>query len=201
MARDAAQEVHGEVFDPGKVLFDSFKSIYSAVRLYHGTRVDDPGRFWSSGILLSDIHKLKQRTFELFGTNEIVSRAMRETDVEEYAEYNTGKIFVCLDPCQCLYGHYYRRGSEYVQAIARRINRLEVIEATGTSTLVSFDIAIGKLSENDLNSIARNAIGSIYRNWRRPGNIKRVLECSFSISEPVLPIQIREVIPAILPTH
>jgi hypothetical protein len=103
--------------------------------------------------------------------------------------------FVCLDPCACLTYGYCWRGSEYLRTIGNRVGKPEKIRATGTPTLLGFDVTIEELGEEQINSIAGQAIGLLYENWRRPDSIKRAVDFGFPLFKPVMPYQIREVLP------
>jgi hypothetical protein len=190
--QDAGYTVHGQTFDARETLYREFASIYSAVRLYHGTRVENPASFFETGILLSDIEALNNRAFQLFGEGPEIAQVIKDLKSCGYTAHNEGKMFVCLDPCECLAYNYCWQGSEYLRAIANRVGKPEKIKASGKPTLIGFDITAQELGEN-IKSVARYAIGSLYRNWRNPGSIKRYVECSFSLFKPVLPKQIREV--------
>jgi hypothetical protein len=63
----AGYKVHGPNFDARETLFAEFNGIYSAVRFYDGTRVEDPALFSVTGILPSDIEELDKRALKMFG--------------------------------------------------------------------------------------------------------------------------------------
>jgi hypothetical protein len=100
--QDAGHMVHGKTFDARETLYREFASIYSAVRLYHGTCAENPTSIYETGILLSDIEALTKRAFQLFGEGSEVAQVIKELKSCGYASKNAGKIFACLDPCECL---------------------------------------------------------------------------------------------------
>jgi hypothetical protein len=192
--QDAGHMVHGQIFDARETLFQAFTDIYSVVRLYHGTRVDDPMSFYETGILPSDIEMLNQRAFRLFGESPQVVQTIQDLRSIGYTAHSEGKIYVCLDPCACLTYDYCWRGSEYLSTIANRVGKPEKIKASGTPILLGVDIAAEELGNEKMNSIAGKAIGSLYRNWLKPGSIKVPIDFGFALLKPVLPKQIRELI-------
>ena len=141
----------------------------------------------------SNIEALNGRAFRLFGECEEVSRAINDLKLSGYTAHNAGKIFVCLDPCACLTYNYCWHGSEYLRTIANRVGKLEKIKASGTPTLLGFDVTVEEIGEEKVNSIAGKAIGSLYENWRKPGSIKVPIDFGFALLKPVRPNQIREV--------
>jgi hypothetical protein len=190
---DASRKVNGQSFNALEELIEAFSSIYSAVRLYHGTRVEDPEVFRRIGIIPSDIQALNRRASEVFGESERLYQAIEELQDSEYANHNKGKIFVCLDPEECLTYEYCWRGSEYLRTIGNRIGKSEILGTVGAPILLGFDLSTEELGLEIVRSIAGQAVGSIYENWRKPGNFKRPIPFGFGVTNPVLPWQIKEV--------
>jgi hypothetical protein len=190
---DAARKVNGQLFNATDELIASFSSIYHAIRLYHGTRVEDPEIFRQTGIMLSNLDELNRRALELFGKTPQVCQAVKELRDSEYVKHNTGKIFVCLDPKACLKYDYCWLGSEYLRTVANRVGKSEILAAIGTPTVLSFNISLEDLGAETVGSIAGLAIGSIYKNWRKPGSNKYPIDFGFGLTNPISPTQIREV--------
>ncbi|HEV3210587.1 MAG TPA: hypothetical protein VGY91_10010 [Chthoniobacterales bacterium] len=189
--QDAGHKVHGHAFDARETLFTGFKGIYSALRLYHGTRIEDPALFTVTGILPSNIVGLNKRAVQLFGESPELREIIKE--LRWYTEHNVDRIWVSLDPCQCLKYEYCWRGSEYLSGIANRLEMAEKIKNCGTPTLLEFDVSVEEVGDDQVNRIAKRAIGALYENWDRPGSIKAPVPFDFELLKPVLPEQIRKI--------
>lgn len=191
--QNAGRIVHGKTFDARKTLFAGFTDLYSAVRLYHGTRVEDFASFHESGILPSNIERLNESALQIFGDGAEVVQIINDLKASGYSEHNTGKVFACLDPDECLTYNYCWAGSEYLRVVANRLGKPEKLRESGTPTLLGFDVPVDELGEEKVRSIAGKAIGSLYENWKRPGSIKAPVPFGFALLKAVPPKQIREV--------
>ena len=154
--QDAGHKIYGQNFNARKILFAGFASIYSVVRLCHGTRAEDPASFYQSAILPSNIEKLNQRAIQLFGDSPKVMETIKS--LEWYTEHNAGRIWTCLDPCECLIYDYCWKGSEYLRTIANHVGMPEKVRSLGTPTLLEFDVSVKEIGEDKVNSIAGTAI-------------------------------------------
>jgi hypothetical protein len=80
----AGYKVHGPNFDARETLFAEFNGIYSAVRFYDGTRVEDPALFSVTGLD--------------YGSETPLRELVSPPSLLSYVPLRSGRMLVCLSP-------------------------------------------------------------------------------------------------------
>jgi hypothetical protein len=192
---DAFVAVHDDFIDANYYAAKQFTEVYSLIRFYHVTRVEDPDFFRLNGIPLSDIDYLNERAFAIFGREDSVTTAIQDLARNEYADHNRGKVWSCLDKLELetVSGHYLKYDPEYIQAVGGKLRRKDKLRSVGIPTLIGFDVGVADLTESDLHSVVNTAIGAIFENWQGATLLANPLNFGLSFQSPISPAQIREI--------
>ncbi len=118
---------------------------HKTIRVYHGCRVDDAGRFQKEGVRLNDPTRLEMEARAIVAEEEGLAW-MRPTIEQrivrfEARERDTGLLYVCLDDRAQLdrYGHYALYGSEWIAGLLGD-GASEVLRRRGVPTMLRIDL-------------------------------------------------------------
>jgi hypothetical protein len=134
------------------LLAEGLRTRYGFLRAYHGCRPVSLAPYYEKGLLPSSPAELQIIARSIFSNSEGIEKAivdLANDDRYSYEEHNSGKIFFCLTPEELTEdcGHYLLSGSEYLQAVAVRVNQQHVLRSRGKATLLECDIPMENIGD------------------------------------------------------
>lgn len=145
-------KVKGYHPDTKALLAEGLNAHYGFLRAYHGCRPVALAPYYEKGLLPSSPAELQTIARSIFSNSESIEKAIVELATDDrysYEEHNSGKIFFCLTPEELTEdcGHYLLSGSEYLQAVAVRVNQRHVLRTRGKATLLECDIPMEDIGD------------------------------------------------------
>ncbi|MCE0483308.1 MAG: hypothetical protein LV479_03610 [Methylacidiphilales bacterium] len=157
---DAVAEVKGFRPDTKAQLASGLKQHYQYLRAYHGCRPVSLDSYRQLGVRPCNPSELQAIARQIFknkeGVEEAILHLASSSRFLSYEEHNSGKVFFCLTRRELVEfcGHYLLHGSEYLQAIACRINESHVLRERGKATVIECDIPIGDMDTRTISELA-----------------------------------------------
>jgi len=156
-----------------KVWFlEKFKSQYSCVRCFHGTRTDQVNQFYLEGLLALNSASARENILRIFSdagcdeiTEVIVDKAMSEVGLETRENrvyFNFGEEFYPEE-----FGHYLLYGGEFICAVAAHFpgarDYRQCLKKIGLPTLFVCDVPIAMISEYQLLGLAGSCLSIAFQ--------------------------------------
>lgn len=132
--------------------------------VFHGSRVDDPGRFSREGLKVNDPSALDDHVRELVRSEPELAAIYPDVDALLASfpkrERDAGRLYVVLDSRSLIgggAGHYLIYGSEWVQVILGWVAH-PVLRVRGYPTLVRALLSLHRASDGERRDLARHLV-------------------------------------------
>lgn len=180
------------VADIPDLLGTRLSQFYHGVVAFHGCRPTSLESYEKDGLRPSDTDALRVYARQLFGNTPDVDEAIASIG-GSYVGHNRGRVWLCLTKeAFLLNGHdgYLRHGSEYVSAIANRLNQQEKLRTMGTPTVIECVLTKAQLPEDFWGGLSRAMIEDWFTRFLRPEEPKHLCTYCVDIRTPIPPSSI-----------
>jgi len=153
---DLIFQATGRSVDMRELVADRLSREFRAFRAGHGTRTNDLGRFYRSGLRRLEPEDIEDRARELFlngqfqyATEARLQAAIEELGARDHKGGRGGKLYFCADEASLVTrrggcGHYLVYGSEYLYCLGMRVvstsDTKRTLKAIGRPTMFVCDI-------------------------------------------------------------
>jgi hypothetical protein len=154
---------------------------YHGVVAFHGCRPASLAGYENNGLMPSDTEALRAYALELFSGTQVVAEAIADIG-GSYVGHNRGRIWLCLTKeAFFLNGHdgYLRHGSEFLSAIANRVNQQDKLRAIGVPTIIECVLRKAQMPEDFWPGLSRAMIEDWFTRFLRPEESQRA--CTYCV--------------------